>query len=107
MTRKRESSKAARTLAGSTLLGLLCGLAAAGVFAWWWSSQPKSYVRYGGSYEPLDVATALDSPFIDLGAADPWPTLFVALIGVPTAVGLLAGLLAVLLTRARHSRSVA
>lgn len=88
------------------MLGLLCGLAAAGVFAWWWSSQPTSYVRYEGSYEPLDAAIEPDSPWIDLGAVDPWPTLFVALVGVSTAVGLLAGLLAVLLARAQHSRSV-
>ena len=44
---------ASRTIAVLGVLGLVCGLAAAGIHQWWWSSQPKIDIVYDGAYEPL------------------------------------------------------
>ena len=104
MTVDNGGASIIRSITWFAFLGLLCGVVSAAVFGWWWSTQPKSYVRYIGSYEPLtDVPQVVDpdSPLIDLGSADPWPTLIVALVVASTAVGALAGVLVVLVTRYR------
>ena len=106
MTQGGEAS-ISRSVTWFAFLGLICGVVSATVFGWWWSMQPKSYVRYIGSYEPLTGARPVvdpESPLIDLGSADPWPALIVGLVGASTAVGALAGVLVVLVARAKSGR---
>ena len=97
MREKNRSTSAGWTIVGFALVGLLCGLGCAGVFTWWWSAQPKSYVVYEGSYEPFEglPPAGPDSPFVDLGEVHPWPELFVTLIGASLTIGTVAGIIAV------------
>ncbi|AXY49247.1 hypothetical protein YT1_p10046 (plasmid) [Rhodococcus ruber] len=76
------------------VLGLVCGLAAAGIHLWW-SSQPKIDIVYDGGYEPLPdvpMSSGHTSWRVETPEAGPW--LYVVLVVVPAALGVLAGLIA-------------
>ncbi|MGS2804919.1 hypothetical protein [Nocardia sp. MW-W600-9] len=90
MTTDIPSSRA-RTILAFTALGLVCGLAAMGLFQWW-ASGVDIFVVYGGSYEPWSPASgSVDAePIGSFG--DETVRLRIGLVAVPTVIGLLAGL---------------
>lgn len=84
-----------RTSAILGVMGLMCGLAAAGIHLWWWASQPQADVVYDGVYEPLpDVPISSGYTPLPLETPEAGPWLYVALVVVPAALGALAGLIA-------------
>lgn len=95
MTDSEGTASAIRTTVILGVVGLGCGLAAAGIHLWWWSSQPKIDIVYDGAYEPLPdvpMSSRYTSWPLETPEAGPW--LYVALVVVPAVLGVLAGLIA-------------
>ncbi|TCN40060.1 hypothetical protein EV641_1351 [Rhodococcus sp. SMB37] len=56
------------------LLGVVCGLASAGIL-WWWSSQRPSEIMYDGVYEPLpdvNLSTGYNIFPLEATGIGPW-----------------------------------
>lgn len=74
------------------VVGLVSGLAAAGIHLWWRSSQPEFEIVYDGAYEPWpDVPMSSGYTSLPLETPEAGPWLYVGLVVVPAALGVLAG----------------
>ncbi|TCN51627.1 hypothetical protein EV641_10915 [Rhodococcus sp. SMB37] len=94
MTDSEGTTSALRTIVILGVVGLVCGLAAAGIHLWW-SSRPKADIIYDGVYEPLrDVPMSSGYTSLPLETPEAGPWLYVALVVVPALLGVLAGLIA-------------
>ncbi|MEU4838936.1 hypothetical protein [Nocardia testacea] len=89
MTKHRAGTVKSTVTAG-TLSGLVCGMAALVVFAWWWKVGPHSVSCYYAGYEPGD-----DTAFAGM-AAKMWPArwVWIGVVAAPTLAGVLLGVLA-------------
>ncbi|WP_278264432.1 hypothetical protein [Nocardia sp. AG03] len=92
MTTQHARGARRRTVLATTILGLLCGLAAWLLFEWW-ASDIDGFVVYDASYEPLPEPP-LETPVEGGGSGVADLPLRVGLVVVPAAIGLVAGCVA-------------